>query len=104
MLLSLFDKKLSRLSPREISGRDGFFAREEFDCVPSMNVKIAKERIFPAGKREIGGRRGDADIHPHHADFDLTAIFPHCSAVFGEDGSAITARIAIHDGDRLLKS
>src|ERR1700736_735155 len=48
----LLNKKLPGLAGGKIARGHRLLAGEEFDCIPSVDVQVSKEGIFPVGERE----------------------------------------------------
>ena len=101
VLVALLGKELARHP--EIARSNCLFAREKLDRIPSMGVQVAKEGIFPPGKRKISRRGRDAYIDAYHADLDPPAVLAHRGAVFGKDRRAVAARVAVDERDCLIQ-
>ena len=76
-----------------------------------MNSRFAIEIVARAdvgflvsSKGEHGQRDGDRDVYSDLSRLDLVRKFTCSGAVVGKDGGAVAPLVAIHDGDRLVKS
>ena len=76
-----------------------------------MNSRFAIEIVARAdvgflvsSEGEHGQRDGDRDVYSDLSRLDLVRKFTCGGAVVGKDGGAVAPLVAIHDGDRLVKS
>src|SRR5580700_7284240 len=68
--------------------------RVEFDGVAPLAMQDAKETFFPAAKREIGHRRGDADVDADISCGRLITEAARSGSVGGEERRLISVRTA----------
>src|SRR5262245_10947975 len=77
--------------------------RVELNAFGSLNVQVAEERFVPAGEREPGHRRRDADVHADHACVEATFELPGCVTAAGEDTRAIAELALLAESERLVE-
>jgi len=56
-----------------------------------------------SGEGEHGKRHGDGDVDADLADVNLVRELPGSSAGVGEEGSAVSVRVLVDEGDGLIK-
>src|SRR5256885_11056440 len=100
--LGPLDEEPAGLASREEPRRDRLLARVELDRVGAVRVQVAEERALPAGEREEGDRRRDADVDPDHADLDVVPVAAGGRPGLGEERRAVAVAAPVHDLDRLV--
>src|SRR5262245_36439900 len=68
---------------------DHFRLRIELDAVPTLGVQVAKEALIPTAEREIGHRRGHADIDANVSSIRLVAELARRRPAAGEDAGHV---------------
>ena len=68
-----------------------------------MHLQVAEEAVARAAEREIGHRRGDADIDANHRRSRPTREFPRRFSAGREDRCRVRVGVRLHQRDRLVE-
>ena len=67
---------------------------------PPLAVQVAEEALARAAEREVGHRRGDADVDPDVAHLRLVAELAGVRAARGEQAGLVAVGAGVHQRDR----
>src|SRR5690606_622709 len=68
----------------------------------AVHVRVAKQGVLPASKRERADRDRDGDIHANHSHFDVELEFASSLSVSREHGGPVGKAMGVNQFDRLV--